>query len=245
MTARGATTIVIGPRTRAGRAIAELAATRGDDVVLVARHGADAAALAGHDATVLRVDHDVDLLGAGNGPVRIAVCALGPVHPDAVQTDVDAEAFLRDLGFIERVLGATSGRPVSVVLISSIIALAPGADRRYYGGWKCLVEQQLGQTVRGLAPEATFSVVYPGRIVEGAAGGRLPQLHTTYPRLAQTLDMLADGPSRARVSGIDARLWMVVNSLKILMHSVLPLGAPMTGRPIEQAIPANERHSRP
>lgn len=242
MAAGGATTIVIGPLTRAGRAVTELARSRGDDVVVVARHDADVAALSGHEAAVFLIGHDNHLLDAGTGPVRIAVCALGPVHPDAVQTELDAEAFLRDLGAIESILATTSGRPVSVVLISSIIALAPGADRRYYGGWKCLVEQQLGQTVGGAVPDASFSVVYPGRLAENT---RRPNLHTTYQRLAQTVATLADGPSRARVSGIDARLWMVVNSLKILIRSILPLGAPMSGRPIEQTVSASERYSRP
>lgn len=238
----GTTTIVIGPLTRAGRAISELAVSTGDEVVVVARHDADVAALSGRGATVLLIGDDVALRDDSTGPVRLAVCALGPVHPDSVQTEVDAEAFVRDLGAIEQILAATSGRPVSVVLISSIIALAPGADRRYYGGWKCLVEQQLGQTVLGVVPTATYSVVYPGRIADDT---RRPNLHTTYPRLAQTVASLADGPSRARVSGIDARLWMVVNSLKILIRSILPLGAPMSGRPSEQAVPANERYSRP
>ena len=243
MSGAGMTTIVIGPRTRAGLASSELSRARGDEVFLVARHDADAVALSGSDATVLRTDSDVDLVGAG--PVRILVCALGPVHPDEVRTDTDTAAFLRDLDVIRRLLVAAHDRAVSVVLISSVIALAPGTDRRYYGGWKCLVEQQLAETVRRTAPHATMSVVYPGRLVDGPARRPLPGAHTTYGRLATTVDHLADGPSRARVSGIDARVWMLVNSIKILIRTVLPMGSPLSGRPIEQSVSANERYSRP
>lgn len=48
------------------------ATIEGDDIFVVARHDADAAALAWDDSTVLRVDQQVDqqvdLLGEGRGP---------------------------------------------------------------------------------------------------------------------------------------------------------------------------------
>jgi nucleoside-diphosphate-sugar epimerase len=237
------TTIVVGPRTRAGRAVAEHAAARGDAVHLLARHADDSAALDGGDATILRIDQDVDLLGAGDGPVRVVVCALGPVHPDSPRTDDDAH-FLRDLGAIERLLVATAGRPVGVVLISSVIALAPGPDRRYYGGWKCVAEQRLADVVARTSPRATFSVVYPGRLVDGPARRRVPGLHTTYRGLAAVIALIG-GSSRTRVSGVDARLWLVVHGARLLLTSVLPPRASTPGPSLELHLSANDRNSRP
>lgn len=240
-----ATTIVVGPRTRAGQAVVERATSRGGDVFVLARHSADVAALSGGTATVLRVGQDVDLLGEADGPVRIVVCALGPVHPDEARAEADAQAFLRDLGAIERLLAATSRRQVGVVLISSVIALAPGPDRRYYGGYKALVEQQLGETIARTSPQATLSVVYPGRLVDGPARRVLPGLHLTYRRLASTIDSLAAGPARARVAGFDARLWLFANGLRLLTHVVLPPRPSTPERLLEQPVSANERYSKP
>lgn len=234
------TTVVLGPRTRVGQALVRRATERGDEVLVVARHDADAAALAGDGVTVLRIDQDVDLLGGGDGPVRIAVCALGPVHPEEARATEDSAAFLRELGFAERVLVAISGRPASIVLVSTVLALAPGEDRRYYGGWKCLVEQQLSESAERLAPQAAFSVVYPGRITEGRPG-----LHATYAGVAATVDALADGRSRSRIAGLDARVWMAVNGLKLLIGSVLPHRSAPRNRAVAQSVSSNERYSTP
>ncbi|MET0928953.1 MAG: hypothetical protein ABWX74_05515 [Aeromicrobium sp.] len=238
------TAIVVGPRTRAGQAVVERSIARGDDIFVAARHDADAAALAGGETTVLRVDQGVDLLAQDAGPVRILVCALGPVHPEEARAAEDTAAFLRDLGFIERLLVAISGRPASVVLISTVIALAPGDDRRYYGGWKCLVEQQLAESIDRLAPRASFSVVYPGRLVDGPARF-VPGLHASYRRLAATVDGLADGCCRSRVVGLDARLWMAARGLKLLISSLLPQWTSPAGRSIELPVVPHERSLRP
>jgi hypothetical protein len=238
------TTIVVGPRTRAGLAVARRAAVRGDAVHVLARDADDAAALSGGDATVLRIDQDLDLLGAGDGPVRLVVCALGPVHPGATDRELDERHVARDLRAVERLLAATADRPTGVVLISSVIALAPGPERRYYGGWKCLVEQQVAEVVARTSPRATFSVVYPGRIVDGRARRVLPGLHTTYRGLAAAIDRL--GPSsRTRVSGVDARLWLVVNAARLLLTTVLPRRASTPGPSLELHLSTPDRNGLP
>jgi hypothetical protein len=220
------------------------AASQGDAVHVLARDAADSAALSGGDATVLRIDQDVDLLGADDGPVRLVVCALGPVHPGPARVGLDAEHAARDLGAIERLLAATADRPVGVVLISTVIALAPGPERRYYGGWKCLVEQQLADLVAAASPRATFSVVYPGRIVDGPVRRVLPGLSTTYRGLAATIDRLGRSP-RTRVSGIDARLWLVVNAARLLLTPVLPPRASTPGPSLELHLSASDRNGLP
>lgn len=242
----GVTTIVTGPRTRAGVAVVERSVSQGDTVHVMARHADDHAALSGGDVTVLRVDQDVDLLGAGDGPVRLVVCALGPVHPDSAPVDAELEEahVRRDLVAIERILAATSDRDVAVVLISSIIALAPGPDRRHYGGWKCVVEQRLAAVVARTAPRATFSVVYPGRLVDGPARRRVPGLHTTYRGLAAAVDDLGRS-SRTRISGVDARLWLVVHGGRLLLGTVRPPRASSPGRSPERHLSAPDRKSLP
>lgn len=237
------TTIVLGPLTRTGRALVDRAVRRGDDVFVVARHDADAAALAHDGATVLSVGQDVALLATGRGPVQIAVCALGPVHPGEPRAADDSATFLRDLLCIERLLEAVAGRQVGVVLISSVVALAPGEDRRYYGGWKCLVEQQLRQSVGRCAPGATFSVVYPGRLVDGDARRATPTLHTSHRRLATVVDGLT-GRSRARLVGLDARAWVVVHALSLLASSLLPRRTSSPGRPLPLSLHSHERSGR-
>ncbi|MFC5678980.1 hypothetical protein [Aeromicrobium endophyticum] len=238
------TTIVTGPRTRAGLAVSRRAVVNGDAVYLVARDADDCAALSGGDASVLRIDQDMALLGAGDGEVRLVVCALGPVHPGPSRGELEAQHVARDLGGIERVLAATAGRPVAVVLISSVIALAPGPDRRHYGGWKCLVEQQLADVVARTSAHATFSVVYPGRIVDGTSRRGLLGLHTTYRGLAATIDRLGRS-SRTRVSGVDARLWLVAHAVRLLLTPVLPPRASTPGPSLELHLSASDRNGLP
>ena len=235
------TTIVVGPLTRAGQAVTARATERGDRTHVVARHAGDSAALSGGDATVLRIDQELDLLGVGDGPVRIIVCALGPIHPDEVSSDDDHAAFVRDLDVIERLLLATAGRPTGVVLISSVIALAPGADRRYYGGFKCLVEQRLGEVVA--RADATLAVVYPGRLVDRPSRSPLA-LHTSFQRLAVTAESVA-GTSSSRISGLDARLWLLVNAARLVATTILPPRAHTPSTSLELRMSPSERNSRP
>jgi hypothetical protein len=144
--------------------------------------------------------------------VHLYVCALGPVQSG---DGVDPGAVERDLALVERVLAASAGRPVHVVLVSSVIALAPGADRRFYGGWKGVVEQRLGRLV-GAHPRASFSVLYPGRLVAGSRA--LP--NTSYRGLARRLEAAATGSSRSRVVGVDARVWLLLRAVSLTLQGV-------------------------
>lgn len=221
--------VLIGPKTRLGREV--VAQLGGEVLIAVARDAADAAVVAGLpgldpsrvvDAASGQLAERVAALGSG--PVRLVVAALGPVHPEAPRTSYDAAGVVRDLAFVEQVLAA--GRPVRIVLVSTILALAPGADRRYYGGWKALVEQQLQQLVdecTRAGGQATLSVLYPGRLLDAAQRrGRL-RLHTSYQSLARRA--LATGSSdRAveRTVGIDSRIWFAVRSISLALRSLTP-----------------------
>lgn len=221
-------TVLIGPKTRLGRAVLERLS--GEDVLVVARDAADAAevgALPGLargavvDAATGELTSRVAALGSGE--VRLVVAALGPVHPETPRTASDAAAVTRDLAVVEQVLAA--GRPTRIVLVSTILALAPGEDRRYYGGWKGVVEQQLQQLVddrRAAGGDATLSVLYPGRLLDEAdRKGRL-RLHTSYGRLAKVAVDSAGETPVGRPVGLDSRFWLLVSSISLALRSLRP-----------------------
>ncbi|MCW2790497.1 MAG: hypothetical protein JWP56_2800 [Aeromicrobium sp.] len=211
-------TIVVGPRTRLGRALVSAAVERGEPVVAVARHAEDAAALAGSGAEIVLASDHVEPHGRR---VRVLVCALGPVHPTDPGTPVDpaadTSAVERDLAIVDRLLAAAP--TATVVLVSTVIALAPGPDRRYYGGWKNVVER----AVRELAHRhrAEVAVLYPGRLVADVSVTRpWHRLYTRYTRLARRVEEAAAAAPRSRVVGLDARLWLLVRGITIALGSV-------------------------
>ena len=214
-------TVVLGPKTRLGR---ELVRRLGPAPVLaVARDAADVPAVAA--ATGLGTDDIVDAstgkLGArvaalGDGPVRLVVAALGPVHPVEPDFDADLAAVRRDLAYVDEVLA--SGRPVEVVLVSTVIALAPGDDRRYYGGWKCLLEQLLEQAVARHG--ASLAVLYPGRLRSGGAARPWQRLHASYDRLARVALDESTAAGARRTVGADSRIWLLVRSISFALRSL-------------------------
>lgn len=216
-------TVVIGPKTRFGRTLVERLRDR-EPVLLVARDATDAAELhEGVSGSVQVADGSLGELGStvkgsGASRVRLVIAALGPVHPEQPAYDVDAPAVRRDLGLVSEVLDA--GLPVQVVLVSTILALAPGEDRRYYGGWKGVVEQQVRQLV-GERPAASLSVLYPGRLVD--PGARVWQrVHASYARLAAVTLSLPVDRGVARLVGLDTRIWLLLRSVSFATRSLRP-----------------------
>ncbi len=208
------TSVVLGPKTRLGQEIIAQAVARGEDVVAVARDERDAAALEGSGAQVVVGPSAADFAASS----VIYVCALGPVHTtDPVDHVATSAAVERDLAVIEKILAASS--KVRVVLVSTVIAVAPGADRRFYGGWKCLVEQELLDRV--VAGGAELSVVYPGRLMADADMRRpWHRLHTRYFRLAQIVVKAGAGSPTSRVVGVDARMWLMKRAFAVLFSSL-------------------------
>ncbi|HEY9566320.1 MAG TPA: hypothetical protein VIR30_21365 [Nocardioides sp.] len=222
----GRLTAVIGPKTRLGAEVLAQAKARGDATVVIARGEVDEAVLAdiGHD--VRRPAEVAAALTAGTGgprdknlSVHLVICALGPVH--TWQTAIDREVVARELGAIEEILVATTGTTgtTRVSYVSSVVALAPGADRRSYAGWKLLIEHRLREITARHG--AQLSVVYPGRLVEPADVQKpWHRLHTLYSRLAAHLEQLGrKGPS-SKVIGLDARLWLLLRGLSVSAVSV-------------------------
>jgi hypothetical protein len=212
------TTVVIGPKTRVGRAVADRLRDTGEDVLLVARHAEDTAALSSATGGGVRVvDAGRDDLAAAVGDagrLRVVVAALGPVHPGVPDVAADAAGVERDLRLIEQVLDTPA--PTQVVLVSTILALAPKPDRRYYAGWKSLVEQQLDHLVGLRGERCTMSVLHPGRL----ASGRHPT-KASFDRVAEVALSLDPDRAVSRLVGRDTRFWLLLRSISLASRSLL------------------------
>jgi hypothetical protein len=208
--------VLVGPRTRLGRRLAE---QHTGPVLPVSRGADDDADLS---LPALAVDGSgVAAALVGAPAVELALCALGPVHPGPVDLERDAASVRRDLDFVAAVLSAADGRPVRVVLVSSVVALAPGPDRRYYGGAKAQVEQMLVSLLAD-HPAASLDVLYPGRIVDVDERTRpWHRLHADFARVAALVQKaLHVGSARRRVVGLDARLWLGARALSLVVSGL-------------------------
>lgn len=231
-------TVVFGARTRLGRAVLD-GIPRSAPVLLIARdparHPSDSAELEtlarGRSGTrvVGMAELSTLALPAGVDGLRVVIAALGPIHP----TDADAASpFTEDAARVEaeihaltRVLAAAraAGVAVSVVFVSTVLALAPGRRRRYYGGWKSLMEQLVEEAVER-SSDGTLSVIHPGRIRTDESPLRPWQrVHASYARVAASVLAASSGPPQRRLVGVDARIWLVVRSISFALASLKPV----------------------
>lgn len=215
--------ILFGAKTRLAQAILALPWARGQKWVLVARDPGEAAALGrAHPASrVLCAGHPWEAPPDPPEAVVVLGCALGPIHKDARSWDADLEAAHRDLDVVAGLLGLYPGVPLRIVFLSSVLSLAPRPERRYYAGWKCLLEGALRAMIAGRAG-SSLCVVYPGRCVDRSAWAS--GLYTTYAVLARRVVAAAEGSSGAFITGVDARSWLVLQRIRKAC-------AAMVGRP--------------
>ena len=112
---------------------------------------------------------------------------------------------------------------VHVVLVSTVVALAPSRDRAYYSGFKNLAEVAVADAFRGLA-WARLSVVHPGHPSASSSSASLTgRLATPYAALARLLlKMSGSSTASSRVVGLDARLWLFTRMLFLLSCALAP-----------------------
>lgn len=222
------TTVVFGPKTRLA---AELVALpEAGTVVSIARDADDARTLVGLDrlagTTILDAsaeDFSSRLRDVADEDLRVVITALGPVHPDVPQTAADAARVSRDVDYVHKAISL--GIPTQIVLISTVLALAPGDDRRYYGGWRGVIEQsiqQLAQDQARLGQPVSLSVLYPGRILDESARKGRRRAHTSYARLAARALRIAPGTRVNQLVGADSRIWLMVRCISLALRSLSP-----------------------
>ena len=111
---------------------------------------------------------------------------------------------------------------VHVVLVSTVVALAPSRDRAYYAGFKNLAEVAVADAFRGLA-WARLSVVHPGHLSASPPASLAGRLATPYAALARLLlKMSGSSTASSRVVGLDARLWLFTRMLFLLSCALAP-----------------------
>jgi hypothetical protein len=208
--------VIFGPRTRLAGELLRLLPGPPADRLLVVRDRAEAAAVADRwpGATVVPAWEPAWGWPGGFDRVAIYVCALGPIHPRAPLWAVDASAVVREIGVVEQALSAYSSCAVHLVFVSSALALVPGRpERRYYAGFKNVIEGVLAQLVDRHGA-GTMSVVYPGRLMATRSIRRPASLlHTSFARLARMLGRIAARSRTRRTAvGRDARLLVLSGS---------------------------------
>lgn len=212
--------VVTGPKTRLGAALIERAASAGRPVLAIARDERDADALEDSAATVVTTG-EAALSLPGSGAVRIYVCALGPIHAGLPDGAADAAGVAADLATIGGLLDSAMGREVHVVLVSTVIALAPSESQRYYGGQKNIVEDQLRALIGKHPAGARLSVLYPGRLLAAADRNRpWHRGYTTFDHLAALVERAGERSAYARVVGLDARLWLLLRTVSLGIHVI-------------------------
>lgn len=213
--------IVFGPRTRLGCALLETTAVGQDDVLLLARNQTERDLLSRRwPRAAIATEAEAGDAGGHEWPgdvesIAVHVCALGPIHPTAPEWNRDAAATNRDLGTLGKLLQENAQASVHIVFASSVLAMAPGRERGYYAGWKCLIEATIAE-MAARHGRARMSVLYPGRLVESRSIARPASLlHATYAQMARVMAEVGDSSQpRRMLLGLDARLWLPLQSLR-------------------------------
>lgn len=234
--------VVVGPLTQLGTAL--IARLEGQEVLAVARHERDVQALSGVKGARVVLAADAAGVVAGGSDLVLHVCALGPIHPEEPRAG-DAAKFETELTTIESLVAATTGS-VRLVLVSSVIALAPTPDRRLYGGWKNLAEEHLDRIALRHGSRVSVSVVYPGRIIAPAdRSGLSDRLSSTFEKVARRLlAEAARGPRRTLV-GIDAKVWSALRAMSLVVHAVRPSRTPTLTPPSDLTSTPDRQEARP
>lgn len=209
--------LIVGGKTRLAMSLFEAASASGRDTFVVyANADEHAALLALYPASAL-LEASQRIEGRS---LCVFVCAFGLAHPEKPDPQRHSERLLHDAALLFALVRTHAGG-VHVLLVSTVIALAPPRDRCYYAGFKNLAESVVAAQLQGLAG-AMLSVFYPGRLVERRSrSGPAGVLSTPYRTLVRQMVAAARGCSEVnRIVGIDARLWLMANAIRMLLRSM-------------------------
>lgn len=214
--------VLFGAQTRLARALLRLSQMRRHDLLLVARHENEANILLSRHphARILRAWQDEPPPTLPVERVAIIACALGMIHPGESHFDAESGNALRDIRVLEQVAHAYAAVPLRIVMVSSVVALAPPRARTTYGGWKSLLEGAVESAARD-APRTSLAVIYPGRLVERRQIRRPGSLvATSYLNLATMLMGATTRDDDTReIHGVDARLWLAARGSALALQA--------------------------
>ena len=139
--------------------------------------------------------------------VAIFCCALGPVNTKCQNKSRQVTAALeREITGINQILSARQHHSLCLIFVSSVLAWSSSPNRFLYSGSKRLGESAL-RDMASAHPACSFSVVYPGRLVDERQWTNL--LSTRYCDLAKLMLRIANQGPQTRIVGWDARLLLV------------------------------------
>jgi len=219
-------TVVLGPCTNLARALLELPWAKSQELLLVGLNGAEKEKLKKEypDATVFALDEMADYAPEKKYKfVNICCCALGMIHPRAIDWDTDRREAQRDLAVMDKLLLSFSHASVHVIFVCSVLALSVNSKGRsgYYAGWKHILSKVLQAKVETL-PESRFSVFYPGRLTKKRSIlNPVSLLYSSYHSVAKKLaNIIIKGESRRRIIGYDARIWLMLRGVATGMSAI-------------------------
>lgn len=211
--------LIVGGKTRLAMSLFEAASASGHETFVVYASTDEHAALQALYPASALLEASQRMEGRS---LCIFVCAFGLAHPGKPDPQRHSERLLQDAALLFALVRTHAGG-VHVLLVSTVVALAPPRDRCYYAGFKNLAESVVAAQLQGVEG-AMLSVFYPGRLVERRSGsGPTGLLATPYRALARQMVDAARGSSDVnRIVGIDARLWLMVNAIRMILQSIIP-----------------------
>lgn len=217
--------VIWGPRTTLAEHLLATPWASEHQLLLVARHREEAAALASRYpcARVLCCgDGESGCTWPAARSVTVVVCAFGLIHPATPDWTSHSTAMSRDLETMGRMLDQCQQGPVTLIFVSTALAAVPNRKQSYYVAWKCLAEaliERIGQERH----RVRFCVLLPGRLVRKRTLSRpLSLLHTTYGRLTRIIIEAASAPkTQRRIIGPDARALMLVEAVRLMVNGGL------------------------
>jgi hypothetical protein len=214
--------MIFGPKTRLARSLLNSTAwSEHPEFILVARNPEEAVELEAEfpSASVHRPWSGGGALPGKAERVAVICCAIGVIHKGDPLVERDVEAALSDHRALQAIVDIHVDATIHLLMVSSVLALAPRPERDHYAGWKN-VQQEWLRLLGRRSPKVKTSILYPGRLVEHR--GPRDLLSTSYAGLARKLIVLAEGTEAVeRVLGLDARLWLLARSLSLIKSAMV------------------------